>query len=59
MTKRILVIEDQEDNRRILRDPDVVAAAVAFVAARSAERGIAATVEGDPQARPLEILMAG
>ena len=46
-------------HRRILRDPDVVAAAVAFVAARSAERGIAATVEGDPQARPLEILMAG
>ena len=46
-------------HRRVLRDPDVVAAAVAFIAARSAERGIAATVEGDPQARPLEILMAG
>ena len=46
-------------HRRILRDPDVVAAAVAFVAARTAERGIAATVEADPQATPLEILMAG
>ena len=46
-------------HRRILRDPDVVAAAVAFVAARTAERGIATTVEGDPQATPLEILMAG
>jgi pimeloyl-ACP methyl ester carboxylesterase len=46
-------------HRRILRDPDVVAAAVAFVAASTAERGIAATVEADPQATPLEILMAG
>ena len=46
-------------HRRILRHPDVVAAAVAFVAARSAERGIAAAVDADPQARPLEILMAG
>ena len=46
-------------HRRILRHPDVVAAAVAFVAARAAERGIAAAVDGDPQARPLEILMAG
>jgi pimeloyl-ACP methyl ester carboxylesterase len=46
-------------HRRILRDPDVVGAAVAFVAARTAERGIATTVEGDPQATPLEILMAG
>jgi hypothetical protein len=44
-------------HRRILRDPDVVAAAVAFVAARTAERGIAATV--DLQATPLAILMAG
>jgi pimeloyl-ACP methyl ester carboxylesterase len=43
-------------HHRILRDPDVVAAAVAFVAARSAERGIAA-LDGDPQARPLEILL--
>jgi len=46
-------------HRRILRDPDVVAAAAAFVAARTAERGIAATVDAEPQARPLEILMAG
>jgi hypothetical protein len=37
----------------------VVGAAVAFVAARTAERGIATTIEGDPQATPLEILMAG
>ena len=46
-------------HRQILRDPDVVAAAVAFVAARTAERGIAAAVDADPQARPLEILMGG
>jgi pimeloyl-ACP methyl ester carboxylesterase len=46
-------------HRRILRDPDVVAATIAFIAARAAERGVAAAVDGDPQARPLEILMAG
>jgi len=46
-------------HRRVLRDPDVIAAAVAFVAARTAERGIAATVDSDPHATPLEILMAG
>src|SRR5438552_15430011 len=39
-------------HERILRDPDVVAAALAFVVARTAERGIAATVEGVPQATP-------
>ena len=44
-------------HRRILRDPDVVAAAVAFVAARSAERGIAAAAGEDRQATPVEILM--
>ena len=46
-------------HRRILRDPDVVATTAAFIAARADERGVAATVEGDPQARPLERLMAG
>ena len=46
-------------HRRILRDPDVVAAAVAFVAARAAERGIAGAADADPQATPLEILLAG
>ena len=44
-------------HRRILRHPDVVAAAVSFVAARSAERGIAAAADAEPQATPLEILM--
>jgi len=46
-------------HRRILRDPDVVAATVAFVAARTAERGVAAAIDGDPRATPLEILLAG
>ena len=54
-----ILITEGLGHRRILRDPDVVAAAVSFVAARSAERGIAAAVDGDPRARPLEILMAG
>ena len=54
-----MLITEGLGHRRILRDPDVVAATVAFVAARSAERGIAAAVDGDPQARALEILMAG
>ena len=54
-----LLMTEGLGHRRILRDPDVVAAAAAFVAARAAERGIAATVDAEPQARPLEILMAG
>jgi pimeloyl-ACP methyl ester carboxylesterase len=51
-----LLMTEGLGHRRMLRDPDVVAATVAFVAARSAERGITA-LDGDPQARPLEILM--
>jgi pimeloyl-ACP methyl ester carboxylesterase len=54
-----LLLTDGLGHRRILRDPDVVAAAVAFVTARTAERGIAAGAAADPQATPLEILMAG
>jgi len=46
-------------HRRILCDPDVVAATVAFMADRTAERGIAAAASEDPQATPIEILMAG
>jgi len=46
-------------HRRILKDPDVVAASVAFIAARAAERGGVAAFDADPQARPLEILLAG
>jgi pimeloyl-ACP methyl ester carboxylesterase len=46
-------------HRRILKDPDVLAASVAFIAARAAERSGAAAVDADPQARPLEILLAG
>ena len=52
-----LLMTEGLGHRRILKDPDVVAASVAFIAARAAERGIAAAA--DPQARPLEILMAG
>ena len=54
-----LLMTEGLGHRRILKDPDVVAASVAFIAARAAERGIAAAADADPQARPLEILMAG
>ena len=54
-----LLTTDGPGHRRILRDPDVVAAAVAFMAARTAERGIPSAAGEDPQTTPLEILMAG
>jgi pimeloyl-ACP methyl ester carboxylesterase len=54
-----LLMTEGLGHRRILKDPDVVAASVAFIAARAAERGIATAADADPQARPLEILMAG
>lgn len=54
-----MLMTDGLGHRRILRDPDVVAAAVAFVAARTAERGMAAAAGEDPQLTPLEILMGG
>jgi pimeloyl-ACP methyl ester carboxylesterase len=52
-----LLMTEGLGHRRILRDPDVVAATVAFMAARTAERGIAAAVADDPRATPLEILL--
>ena len=52
-----LLTTDGLGHRRILRDPDVVAAAVAFVAARNAERGVPVAAGEDPHATPLEILM--
>ncbi|HET7876004.1 MAG TPA: alpha/beta fold hydrolase [Methylomirabilota bacterium] len=54
-----LLMTDGLGHQRILHDPEVVAAAVAFVAARTADRGIAAVAGEDPGATPLEILMAG
>jgi pimeloyl-ACP methyl ester carboxylesterase len=53
-----LLLTDGLGHRGTLHDPDVIAAVVAFVAARTAERGIVAGA-GDPQATPLEILLAG
>ena len=52
-----LLMTDGLGHRRILGDPDVVAAAVAFVAARTAERGVAAVAGENAGATPLEILM--
>ncbi|PYN53231.1 MAG: TetR family transcriptional regulator, partial [Candidatus Rokuibacteriota bacterium] len=53
-----LLMTDGLGHRRILRDPDVVAAAVAFVNGRTADRGIRTSAATDPQATPLEILMS-
>jgi pimeloyl-ACP methyl ester carboxylesterase len=53
-----LLTTDGLGHRRILRDPDVVAAAVAFMNARTAERGVRASAAADPQATPLEVLMS-
>ena len=53
-----LLMTDGLGHRRILRDPDVVAAAVAFVNARTADRGVRTSAATDPQATPLEILMS-
>jgi len=53
-----LLTTDGLGHRRILRDPDVVAATVAFVNARTAERGLRASASEDPQQTPLELLMA-
>jgi pimeloyl-ACP methyl ester carboxylesterase len=55
-----MLMTDGLGHRRILRDSDVVAAAVAFVTARTAERGMAApTARAARDATPLETLLAG
>jgi pimeloyl-ACP methyl ester carboxylesterase len=54
-----MLMTDGLGHRRILRDADVVATAVAFVAARAAERGMAALVERAAlEVTPLEALLA-
>lgn len=55
-----MLMTDGLGHRRILRDPDAVAAGVAFVAARTAERGIAEhAASAALDATPLEVLLAG
>jgi pimeloyl-ACP methyl ester carboxylesterase len=55
-----MLMTDGLGHRRILRDSDVVATAVAFVTARTAERGMAAlTASAALDATPLETLLAG
>jgi two-component system cell cycle response regulator DivK len=53
MSKRILVIEDQEDNRRIMRDL-LTSAGYEIIEALSAEAGVAAAETH----RPALILIA-
>ena len=48
-----LLLTDGLGHRRILRDPDVVAAAVAFLAARTEERRLAPLAAADETADPL------
>jgi two-component system cell cycle response regulator DivK len=47
MTKRILVIEDQEDNRAIMRDL-LTAAGYALIEATTGEEGVAAAAREKP-----------
>jgi pimeloyl-ACP methyl ester carboxylesterase len=55
-----MLMTDGLGHRRILRDPDVVATAVAFVAARTAEHAVAERVASAAlEATPLEALLAG
>jgi len=55
-----MLMTDGLGHRRILRDSDVIATAVAFVTARTAERGMAAlTASAALEATPLETLLAG
>jgi len=55
-----LLLTDGLGHRRILRDPDVVAATVAYLGARTAERGVTAAAAADGgRATPIEVLMAG
>ena len=54
-----MLMTDGLGHRQILRDPDVVASAVAFVAARTAERGMAERAASAAlDATPLEVLLA-
>jgi pimeloyl-ACP methyl ester carboxylesterase len=55
-----MLMTDGLGHRRLLRDSDVIATAVAFVTARTAERGMAALAASAAlQATPLETLLAG
>ena len=56
MTKRILIIEDQEDNRRILRDL-LISAGFQILEAEDGERGIAAAEAHRPDLILMDIQM--
>ena len=56
MSKRILVIEDTEDNRRILRDL-LTAAGFQVIEATDGEEGVAAAAEHRPDLIPMGIQM--
>ena len=51
MTKRILVVEDQEDNRRILRDL-LTSAGYELIEADDGEDGVAAAAAGAARSHP-------
>jgi len=58
VTKRILVIEDQEDNRRILRDL-LASAGYATIEAEDGAAGVAAAVAEKPDLILMDIQLPG
>jgi two-component system cell cycle response regulator DivK len=58
MGKRILVIEDQEDNRRILRDL-LTSVGYEIIEATTGEEGVAMAETGDPDLILMDIQLPG
>ena len=58
MSKRILVIEDQQDNRQILRDL-LTSADFEFIEAENGEDGVAAAVSQKPDLILMDIQLPG
>jgi two-component system cell cycle response regulator DivK len=58
MSKRILVVEDQEDNRRIIRDL-LTASGYGFIEAVTGEEGVAAAEREKPDLILMDIQLPG
>jgi two-component system cell cycle response regulator DivK len=58
MSKRILVVEDQEDNRRILRDL-LTSAGYEMIEALSGEDGVTLAATGNPDLILMDIQLPG
>jgi two-component system cell cycle response regulator DivK len=58
MSKRILVVEDQDDNRRIMRDL-LTASGYAYIEAASGDEGLAAAQREKPDLILMDIQLPG